>query len=554
MDPLRAHWARLTALCAATVAGAFALPLAAGPPPDLQENRPLAPAPDLQRAGRLTDLRHAADAYVADHFPPRPWLIAAVNRLRLALGASGSAQVVVGHRGWLFSDDGSHLGAARGAPPLTDAEASQWLAGLAGRAAALREGRAAYVVLSPPVKEAIYPGLAPDWFDLDTNRAAVTLARLARASGAGSVVYPYGELGDAAHDGVKVYAAHDTHWTGLGAYVGYAALMRALQAQGVGSGPRPRSDFREVRASAVNKPRNLALMLGVASLVDVDYPELADPAAEERLSVTPLSARQDWTAPRVIDTGAAGKPVLLLTMDSFSNALLPLLYGDFSRIVVAHNQDGAWRPDLVARFHPDAVVTEVIESGLRQAMAGSPAAPASALAPIAAAVADRRRHALPAWNPWAHAPARVRVGTDRDDRIDGFEGPDDIQGRAGADTIHGRGGDDVIRGGRGGDVLFGDDGDDWLAGGRGDDTLSGGRGADTFSAAEGAGLDLVLDFSAAEGDRVELEPGLVFTVRQEGADTVIAFAGGHMVLRGVRAADLPPGTIRNRRSSLAPGG
>ena len=51
MDPLRAHWARLTALCAATVAGAFALPFLAGPPPDLQENRALAPPPDLRRAG-----------------------------------------------------------------------------------------------------------------------------------------------------------------------------------------------------------------------------------------------------------------------------------------------------------------------------------------------------------------------------------------------------------------------------------------------------------------------------------------------------------------------
>jgi Ca2+-binding RTX toxin-like protein len=187
-------------------------------------------------------------------------------------------------------------------------------------------------------------------------------------------------------------------------------------------------------------------------------------------------------------------------------------------------------------------------------MPGSPPAPAEAAARIAAAVARRQQDLLEAWNPWAHAKVRVRTGGERNDRLEGGEGPDDIQGRGGDDTIHGRGADDVLRGGRGADLIYGEDGADWIEGGRGDDTLVGGRGADTFSAFEGAGLDLVLDFSAQQGDRVELAPDLAFTVRQEGADTVIAFAGGRMVLRGVRADTLPKGAIRNRRSSLAPGG
>ncbi|HET6972262.1 MAG TPA: hypothetical protein VFH92_14130 [Phenylobacterium sp.] len=553
MGSLRAHWGGLIAVAAAVVGGAFALPWLA-PEPDLQENRSLAPAPSLRDPTDIAAFRHAADAYVADHFPPRTYLIAALNRLRLLVGASGSRRVVVGHRGWLFSDDGSHLGAGRGQPALSDAEVETWLAGLAGRTAALRAQGVTYLVLSPPVKEVIYPGLAPDWFTPDTNRAAVTLARLADASAAGKVIYPYAELADAAHYGLKVYAAHDTHWTGLGAYWGYVALMRELERRGVGTGPRPLEAFREERVHAVNKPRNLALMLGVSSFVDVDFPELGDPAAEERLKVTLLTARSDWTAPRVIDTGSAGKPVLLMTMDSFSSALLPFLYGDFSRIVLTHNQEGVWRPDLVARFHPDVVVTEILESGLPQAMQRSPAPAPEALAEIRSAVAVRQRYALAAWNPWADAKPRMLSGSERDDRLEGIEAPDDIQGRGGADTIHGRGADDVLRGGRGNDLIFGEDGDDWIEGGRGDDTLIGGLGADTFSAFEGSGLDLVLDFTAGQGDRVVLAPDLAFTVRQQGADTVIEFAGGRVVLKGVQAASLPKGAIRNRPASLAPGG
>ena len=48
----------------------------------------------------------------------------------------------------------------------------------------------------------------------------------------------------------------------------------------------------------------------------------------------------------------------------------------------------------------------------------------------------------------------------------------------------------------------------------------------------------------AEGDRVELEPGTVYAVRQEGADTVVEMrGGGRVILVGVQARTLQPGSI-----------
>lgn len=66
----------------------------------------------------------------------------------------------------------------------------------------------------------------------------------------------------------------------------------------------------------------------------------------------------------------------------------------------------------------------------------------------------------------------------------------------------------------GNDILVGDDlanvikglaGNDYLEGGRGDDNLEGGSGADTFafSSLDGS-VDTILDFSSAEGDRLEV--------------------------------------------------
>jgi len=84
----------------------------------------------------------------------------------------------------------------------------------------------------------------------------------------------------------------------------------------------------------------------------------------------------------VIDTGELGKPTLMMTRDSFSNELLPMMYSHFSRIVLAHNQDGFWRADLIDRFKPDIVLLETIEPGLRVSMGEGPAPSAEAVARI----------------------------------------------------------------------------------------------------------------------------------------------------------------------------
>ncbi|MGA0606039.1 alginate O-acetyltransferase AlgX-related protein [Phenylobacterium sp. VNQ135] len=546
---LRAHWIGLMGASAAVLAAGFLAPRLA-PAPDLAENRAPAPAPELKASWRaLREYPQAADAWVADHFPARPHLIGGLNFLRAKLGVSGSEKVIVGRDGWLFFDNGTHLGSARNDPAYTDAQAGQWLAGLAGRTEALRARGATYLVVAAPDKETVYPELGPRWFKgPNLNRPAELLPALAASSQAGEVLYLHEALEQPTRWGLKTYTPNDTHWTGLGAYYGYAAVMRRLQALGVAEGPRPLDDFVEVRERDPNKPRNLALMLGVASFVNVDYPELADPAAEDRLRVTWLTPSQDWTQPRVIDTGQAGKPVLLMTMDSFSNAFLPFFYSHFSRIVLAHNQDGPWRDDLIERYQPDVVILEVVENGLPLVMAPAPEASLTARQRIAAALD------LPHRVPAEYEVARVRprgpmptiTGGPGPDLLRGGPRAEIILGRQGPDTVDGGDGDDIIRTGAGGDRIDAGPGADWISGDKGDDVLRGGRGPDIFVTRADVGTDHVLDFSAAEGDRVVVEPGVPYEVRQEGPDAVIVTPGGRLVLVGVRADTLPTDAVGRR--------
>ena len=131
------------------------------------------------------------------------------------------------------------------------------------------------------------------------------------------------------------------------------------------------------------------------------------------------------------------------------------------------------------------------------------------------------------------------VGGRDNDTLSGGAGSDLVYGNLGADVCLGGDGNDIIRGGQENDSCSGEAGDDFVSGDRGDDTLSGGAGADRFNTFGDAGLDRVVDFSRAQGDRVQLDPGTVYTVAQVGADTVISMTGGgQMVLVGVTMSTL----------------
>jgi Ca2+-binding RTX toxin-like protein len=86
-----------------------------------------------------------------------------------------------------------------------------------------------------------------------------------------------------------------------------------------------------------------------------------------------------------------------------------------------------------------------------------------------------------------------------------------LTGGRGADTLSGLDGNDQLIGNAGADLLFGGSGADILIGGAGADTLTGGSEADIFrflvAGDSGRGsryADVITDFNATEGDRIDL--------------------------------------------------
>lgn len=128
------------------------------------------------------------------------------------------------------------------------------------------------------------------------------------------------------------------------------------------------------------------------------------------------------------------------------------------------------------------------------------------------------------------------------DTLVGGGGDDFVNGNGGSDAIDGGVGNDTIHGGQGDDVIFGSDGDDLIFGDIGDDVVSGGSGADSFQM-HGGGRDLIVDFSQAQGDRIVLNAGASYTASQVGADTIVDWENGQIVLSNVQLSNLNSGWI-----------
>jgi Ca2+-binding RTX toxin-like protein len=97
------------------------------------------------------------------------------------------------------------------------------------------------------------------------------------------------------------------------------------------------------------------------------------------------------------------------------------------------------------------------------------------------------------------------------ENVTGSEFSDTLIGDGAANVLSGLGGNDTLTGLGGNDFLFGGNGNDTLRGGTGADMLTGGAGLDSFtfdtaaeSGLDAATVDEIMDFSAADGDKIVL--------------------------------------------------
>lgn len=130
--------------------------------------------------------------------------------------------------------------------------------------------------------------------------------------------------------------------------------------------------------------------------------------------------------------------------------------------------------------------------------------------------------------------AETLTGSNGAETLTSGDGHDVINARGGSDWLFGGVGNDNLLGGAGADTLLGGSGRDRLNGGEGNDVLIGGPGVDALFGGTGADRfvflstiergDRILDFNAAEGDRVVIDRAIAATA---GTNWAQLAASGH---------------------------
>lgn len=356
--PLRLHrtWATalVIAFLAALVTPAAVMLARLEPEPARAENRELARPPAWPVS--WTALRvfpAAASRYFEDHFGLRAILVRWQAELRLRLlHVSASPDVILGRGGWLFyAGDGASEDIAS-AVPFTHDELELWRATLQHTQDWMRAHGVAYVFVVAPDKHQVYAEEMPAPVrQVGAETRTEALVRYLRDHSTVPVLDLRPVL-DAAKRHERLYHRTDTHWNDRGAYVAYAAIVRAL---GVVGDPVARASFD---SPAVLVPGlDLAGMLGVGTaLTEEDLPLVPRTARRARI-VEPVRPDARFMDARIVtEQPDTALPRAVVFRDSFGSALVPFLSEHFSRAVYLwqYNVD----PEIVRGERASVVIQE----------------------------------------------------------------------------------------------------------------------------------------------------------------------------------------------------
>jgi hypothetical protein len=282
---------------------------------------------------------------VATHIGFRDALIRTHNSLCCALlGFSPSVSVVLGKDGWLFYDghplveDASPVRDFRGRHPLPIGQLERLRWAYEDQYLWLREQGIRYLLVLIPSKPMIYP----EHMTGSRRPGATTWRQQFTGYLRAHTEVPVLDTTEAilaAKARGPVFLPADSHWSHLGMFAGYTAILEALAAGDPRFSPLPAEAF-DVQV-ATRRGGDLAALMNLEDAYVAQEVRMV-PRARPRATLTPLS--EDEHAVVVGGTGDPAQPTAVVYRDSFADELLPLLAEHFREVeFVWWRAGGAWR-------------------------------------------------------------------------------------------------------------------------------------------------------------------------------------------------------------------
>jgi alginate O-acetyltransferase complex protein AlgJ len=343
----------------------------------LQEKRKLADKPRFSLLRPLGYLREY-ESYFNDNFPFRGALVFCHNWVQVMVFATSPLdKVVIGREGWLFlgreSKFRNEIEYFRSARLFSAAELERWRAVFQQRRQWFRRHGIFYIFMVIPNKSTIFPEYLPP--GVHKANAQSRLDQLLAALRRDDPDFPVLDLREVMlreKGNLALFYHTDTHWTELGAYLAYRAIMEKLA-----------TAFPEARAAALDQftvergssfSGDLALMLALPNDRFRETAIRLRAKAPEPPSRSSAKRKLGPFTREIISECPGGKlPTALIEHDSFMHQLKPFFRPQFRRIVYIWDWWLHFFPQEIAREKPGIVIDEMVERALGDAAPVNPA-------------------------------------------------------------------------------------------------------------------------------------------------------------------------------------
>jgi hypothetical protein len=300
------------------------------------DNRRPAPFPalptgvDVENFDRLWLLRKRLVYYMDNVFGLRAELVILNARVKMLIGLPAVDTMVAGRDGWHFLKIHEDiLDQYRGIKPLTAAELDVWIDTMERRQREVEAQGSVFIVFIAPDQQTVYPDYMPAWATrVGPTRLDQVVRRLKERSSQLKLVDPRTAMQAARNGGVKLYSAYESHWTSLGAFIGYSAIMQ----------------------QAAGSLSNIRVLQGSDFSVGAGTVRWTMPPVAETLPTLTVKQLQSKD----------GAPTVLIVGDSFAAHLRPFFDATFRSVTITFNVD-QFPLEEIRRQRPALVIYETAE-------------------------------------------------------------------------------------------------------------------------------------------------------------------------------------------------
>lgn len=335
------------------------------------ENRTMAPPPALAWSElAIKEFPDRFEAWYDDRFGFRRFLVRQYHTVKTGwLGIGDPDLALIGKDGWLYLGQEQLIDEARGLERLSSEELREWTRRLGAIQEWQEERGGRFLLVLVPDKHRIYPEYLPDWFKASESRCKEQLLDALDDSGM-DILDLTSSLRDAKSEAAeRLWLKTDTHWSGVGAYYAYRAMMRQLDMAPMPSNALKLVDAPEDWEGVWHRSDNLAGFLGVRGLMPESWIGYApkSPRAVPTIDYpAPSHHVGDVNVPFATRIDDPTLPKGMLIGDSFRWTLIPFLSEHFQRMLYTDFRYCFFDPDVAAAIDPDFIIFLMTERQIKR--------------------------------------------------------------------------------------------------------------------------------------------------------------------------------------------